>query len=48
VLGTGEQSAPLLPVLLALGVCRNLFRVFGTVPGSDEATLLESTKTPNR
>lgn len=33
---------------IATGSYSNLFRVFGVCPGSDEATLLESTKTPNR
>ncbi|CAI5522370.1 unnamed protein product, partial [Closterium sp. Naga37s-1] len=32
----------------ASGSYSNLFRVFGVVPGSDEASLLESSKTPNR
>ncbi|CAI5959561.1 unnamed protein product [Closterium sp. NIES-64] len=31
----------------ASGSYSNLFRVFGVVPGSDEASLLESSKTPN-
>eukprot|EP00475_Leptophrys_vorax_P013058 TRINITY_DN19444_c1_g1_i1.p1 TRINITY_DN19444_c1_g1~~TRINITY_DN19444_c1_g1_i1.p1 ORF type:complete len:537 (+),score=27.57 TRINITY_DN19444_c1_g1_i1:289-1899(+) len=32
----------------ATGSYSNLFRVFGMVPGSEEASLLESTKTPTR
>ncbi|XP_024519655.1 serine/threonine protein phosphatase 2A 55 kDa regulatory subunit B beta isoform isoform X3 [Selaginella moellendorffii] len=33
---------------VATGSYSNLFRVFGVTPGSDEATTLECTKTPNR
>jgi hypothetical protein len=29
-------------------LCSNLFRVFGAAPGSEEASILEATKTPNR
>eukprot|EP00270_Netrium_digitus_P004633 TRINITY_DN15903_c0_g2_i1.p1 TRINITY_DN15903_c0_g2~~TRINITY_DN15903_c0_g2_i1.p1 ORF type:complete len:355 (-),score=76.34 TRINITY_DN15903_c0_g2_i1:265-1329(-) len=32
----------------ATGSYSNLFRVFGVVPGSDEASMLEASKTPNR
>lgn len=28
--------------------CSNLFRVFGATPGSEEASTLEASKTPNR
>ncbi|KAH9315096.1 hypothetical protein KI387_023723 [Taxus chinensis] len=33
---------------VATGSYSNLFRVFGCVPGSDEATMLEASKSPNR
>ncbi|KAJ7540497.1 hypothetical protein O6H91_10G018400 [Diphasiastrum complanatum] len=33
---------------VASGSYSNLFRVFGVTPGSDEATILEASKTPNR
>ena len=43
-------STPPPPSLLppTLYPLSNVFRVFGLTPGSEEASLLESTKTPNR